>query len=299
MACGEKQFRVEPANAFFGRRHKTCIDLEGSSAVALDGKHFLISSVSTDYYVWFNLDDSSTDPAVAERTAIEVDIALADSALGVAAKLKSAIDAVVSGTDKEFYSDLETGGCVCVETFKLGEANSASADGDTGLKVTTELIGSFSDLGSLAEDFDFAPEVSETDITSHQDGETPIDKVITGFALDIELGLLDTSKERIRELVGQGIGSTYTPTGGTELIGLGSSSLGRSSFDIGGELRIVPVNDASRAFIFPLAVAKLSSLSYSSVEKQVLTMNFSVLLDRKVRPEVNFAYCGEVDQDIR
>jgi len=296
MACGEKQFRVEAANAFFGRRQKTCVDLEGATAVSLDGTSFKISDLTVDYQVWFDLDGGSTPPVpAAGETLVEVDIATGDNVATIAAALKAALDAL---SDK-FYTEIELGGCVCIEAFELGLAKNDSADVDTGLTITQPIIGSYSDLGCLAEDFDFAPELSEVDITCHQEGETPLDKIITGFSLDVELGLLDTSKERIKELIGEGVGQTYTPGGGSELIGVGSSSLGKSGFDIGGELRLVPTNDPSRTWVFPLAVAKLASISFSAVEKQVLTMTFSVLLDRKVRPEINFAYCGVADQNIR
>lgn len=298
MACGDKQFRVEAANAFFGRRHKTCVDLETADAVSLDGTSFKVSDLDTDYQVWFDLDNLSTPPTPAlGETLVEVDISTGDNVSTIALAVETALEAV-GGGDK-FYVEVETGGCVCIEVFALGEAKSASADVDTGLPVETNLVGSYSDLGCLAEDFEFSPEISETDITCHQEGETPIDKIVTGLTLEIELGLLDTSKDRIKELIGEGIGNLYTPAGGTELIGMGSSSLGKSAFDVGGELRLVPVNDASRSWVFPLAVAKLSSLTYSGVEKQVLTMTFSALVDRKVRPEINFAYCGVVDQNIR
>lgn len=299
MSCADKQFRVEAANAFFGRRQKTIVDLASATPAGLDGTHLLISSIDTDYYVWFDLDNLSTDPAIAGRTGIEVDISTGDNAKAMTDALVSAMEAVVEGLDKAFYAESAGLTCASIEVFKLGEAKNTSADGDTGLTVTEQITGSYSDLGCLAEDFDFSPEVSVTDITCHQEGETPLDQVITGFTLEIELGLLDTSKERIKELIGQGIGQTYTPAGGDELIGIGSSSIGKSSFDVGGELRLVPVNDADRAWVFPLAVAKLSSLSYSGVEKQVLTMNFTILLDRKVRKEINYAYCGKVDQNVR
>jgi len=295
MSCGDKDFRVEAANAYFGRRQKTCIDLETATPAGLDGTYFLLSDLNTDYYVWFDLDAGSTDPAVAGRTGVEVSITTGDNVATMAAALKAALDAL---TDK-FYSAVELGGCVCIEVFALGLAKNDSLDGDTGLPVTQTTIGSYSFLGCLAEDFEFAPETSEVDITCHQEGETPLDKIVTGMTMEIELGLLDTSKERLKELIGQGIGQTYTPSGGSELIGLGSNSLGKSAFDIGGELQIIPVKDATRAWTFPIAVPKVSSLSYSAVEKQVLNVAFSVLLDRKAKGAVNFAYFGVTGQNVR
>lgn len=299
MACGEKQFRVEPSNIEFGRRHKTCIDLSSAVAVSLDGTSFKISDLDTDYQVWFDLDSGSTAPTPgAGETLIEVDVATGDTVTTMANALKAALETAIGGEQK-FYSYVEAGGCVCIEVFMLGEAKSVGVDVDSGLTIEENTVGSFSDLGCIAEDFEISPELTETDVLCHQEGESPIDKIITGMTLEIEVGLLDTSKERVRDLIGQGVGNTYTPAGGTELIGLGSKTTGKSAFSVGGELRIVPISDRSRSWVFPLSVAKLSSLTYSGTERQVLTMSFSVLIDQKVRPEVNFAYCGEPDQNIR
>lgn len=299
MSCSDKEFRVEAANVEFGRREKTVVDFASATAAALGDTHFLVSSTTVDYYVWFNLDAGGTDPVVAGRTGVEVAINTADNAKAVVDAIVSALGAVDESGKPAFYVAAVNLTCLCIETFLLGEVLNASADGDTGLTFETQLKGSFSDLGCIAEDYDFSPEITETDITCHQEGETPLDKVVTGFTLDIEIGLLDTSKERIKELIGEGLGQTLTPAGGSELIGLGSASIGKSSFEAGGELRIVPVNDPTRSWVFPLAVAKLSTMSYSGVEKQILTMTFSILLDRKVLNEVNFAYFGERDQVVR
>lgn len=46
----------------------------GDVAGSLSGVYFLVSSTTINYYVWFNVDGGSTDPAVAGRTGIEIDI---------------------------------------------------------------------------------------------------------------------------------------------------------------------------------------------------------------------------------
>ena len=300
MSCTEKQFRVEPANAEFGRRHKTIIDLAAATAAALADTSFKISTKTGDFQPYFDLDGGGTPPtAETGYTLVEVAILSTMNAKAISDAIVAAMNAVLEGGEKAFYAEAVGLTCLCIETFLLGQAKNESADIDSALVITTQTIGSFSDLGCLAEDFDFSPELTETDITCHQEGETPLDKVVTGLTLELELGLLDTSKDRIKELIGQGIGNLDTPVGGSELIGIGSASIGKSSFEIGGELRLVPTKDPLRSWVFPLAVAKINTMSYSGVEKQVLTIGFSVLLDRKVRKEVNFAYFGERDQDVR
>ncbi len=56
-----------------------------------DGESFLISSASVDYYVWYNVDGGLSDPNIAGRTGIQVDISSADSAAQVASATQTAI----------------------------------------------------------------------------------------------------------------------------------------------------------------------------------------------------------------
>lgn len=69
---------------------KFAIDTQGAIPASLGGKYFLISS-ATDYYVWYDVDNLSVDPAVPARTAIQVDISAGDSSTTIAFKTYSAI----------------------------------------------------------------------------------------------------------------------------------------------------------------------------------------------------------------
>lgn len=71
------------------------IDASDATAIGLDGTYFFISSPSVDYYVWFNLDGTSVDPAPALRTRIEVAITSTDSDVGIAKKLAAAFNATL------------------------------------------------------------------------------------------------------------------------------------------------------------------------------------------------------------
>jgi len=67
----------------------TVADVAGS----LENKYFTLSSPTTDYYVWFSIDSSSVDPAPGGLTAIQVGIALNDTANAVAIALQIVLDA--------------------------------------------------------------------------------------------------------------------------------------------------------------------------------------------------------------
>lgn len=300
MACNSRVFKIESANAFFVRRQKSCIDLEGATPAALADTSFVVSSTEASYQVWFNFDGTGAAPTPANgETLVEVAVATGENVKTMAEAVSAAVDALTGAEGKEFYTKIENCECVCIEAFKPGEVLAATADVDTGLPIETQRVGSFSDLGCLAEDFSLETEVETTDITCHQFGSTPVDRIVTGITAEIELGLLDSSPERFKDLVGQGIGGTCTPVGGTELVGLGSGSLGKSAFDVGGELRFVPVGNEDDAYIFPLAVPNFSSISFSATESQVMTVTFSILLDQCTKEQINFFYRGKPDQDVR
>lgn len=57
----------------------------------LDGTYFTINDPTTSYYVWFDLDNTSTDPAPG-GTGIEINVTSADSAATVASTLQTAMD---------------------------------------------------------------------------------------------------------------------------------------------------------------------------------------------------------------
>lgn len=76
------------------------VDCAGSTPAGLNGTYFLISSVVTDYYVWFNLDNATTDPgpsglnlpALVGKTGIEVSIVTGYSTTQIAGAIKTAFD---------------------------------------------------------------------------------------------------------------------------------------------------------------------------------------------------------------
>lgn len=87
------------------------------------GEYFNISSSTTDYYVWYNIDGGSSDPAISGRTGIEVNISTGDTAEAVAAATQSAIDAL-----GEFSASV-SGSAV---TIKTGGEAVETTDGNTG-----------------------------------------------------------------------------------------------------------------------------------------------------------------------
>ena len=117
----------------------TCYDESTLSG----GEYFTLSSPSTDYYVWYDIDDGSTDPSVAGRTGIEVDIADSDTEDDVAAKTASAINAVI-GLGATSVADKVT------VTNAVDGVAADAADGDTGFALfETTTQGTDGDTGDI------------------------------------------------------------------------------------------------------------------------------------------------------
>ena len=90
------------------------VDTVADTAGSLNSTYFLLESMSTKYYVWYDVSSGGTDPGIAGsadtggRTGVEVDITTGDSADDVATATRSAIGAL---------ADFSTGGATNVVTI--------------------------------------------------------------------------------------------------------------------------------------------------------------------------------------
>jgi len=103
------------------------------------GEYFKVSSSTTDYYVWYDIDDGSTDPGITGRTGIEVEIVNGDTADQVAAKTKTAIDNIgdvdlsVSVTDSAVTITNADGEGLNVTDYNTAFSfNNGTYNGDSG-----------------------------------------------------------------------------------------------------------------------------------------------------------------------
>jgi len=97
-------------------------------------EHFLFSSESTEYYGWWNVTDganSQTDPAVASRTGVQIDVLDADTADQKAAKAQAAIDALTG---------LTAAVATNVVTVTNDDKGAATAPSDVSSGVTMVLV---------------------------------------------------------------------------------------------------------------------------------------------------------------
>jgi hypothetical protein len=106
----------------------------------VNSKYFLISSATTDYYVWFDLDNSGIDPSIStpvsvlNRTGIRVDLSSEDNDnIKVAQKIKNVLSSYLSEFICTFESQDKT--ILTVANYSFGAVN-PSDDGVIGFETT-------------------------------------------------------------------------------------------------------------------------------------------------------------------
>ena len=186
-----------------------------NAGTGLDGKYLTLSSPSTDYYVWYNVDGGSTDPAeadpadpaVANRIGIEVGIigiGVGDSANTVANETAAAINNIV-GLGAELSGDKVT-----VTNAATGAAADA-ADNDTGFLIEMLTDGTDGHKGEICI---IVGENVEIDINADGDelflSEVNIFDVLKNLKVGLEtndsaaisdqIGLLDDAYDQILEV---------------------------------------------------------------------------------------------------
>ncbi len=298
----ESTILLSAADVSWGRRE--CYEITvGVAAAALDAKYFTVDALSSDfgtnveYYVWFDLDASSVDPAPAGKTAIEVDVVTGDTAAQVATKLQTVLEA-----HADFRSTVN-GAVVIMEGEFKGEVTNAAADVDTTFTLARNRVGLGGDLGRTSGGVEVTMEAQSVQIVADQTGALVLDEVFTGSSVAATMSLLEMTAERWETVVGSVTGDTYTPSGGTQLVGYGESRLYNSFFDLGGELVLHPTrlaaSDKSKDITLFKCAPKPASVNFSGEEPQVMEVEFVALADRGVNDAINLMAFGDSTQDVR
>ena len=299
-------FLLSAADVSWGRRECYEIDLGAVVATGLDAKYYEVDALSSDfgtnvpYYVWFDLDASSVDPAPAGRTAIEVDVVTGDTTADVAGKLVAVLEA-----HADFRSKLSPGETtkVLMEGEFKGAVTDVSVDVDTAFTITRNREGLGSNLGKTSGGVEVAMSTTSVQIKSDQTGEITLDEFLTGQTVEASMSLMEMTATNWKTVVGSVTGDSYTPSGGTELVGFGESRLYASLLDLGGELVLHPSrfadSDKSRDITLFKSAPKPSSVNFSGTDPQVMEVTFTALADGDVKEAIRIMAFGDASQDVR
>ena len=296
MACDKRSSGIvlEGMNITFGAKSTVCIT---PVYPLVESSHFLISSVEANYYVWVN-DGAGVDPAVANRTGIEVDTSSATNESEV-------VDAIITAMEAggEFWVTKSTDGLsASCQNKSIGPSADVAADVDTTFELHTDKVGFGGDLGKT-EAMELSMEVTSFDVTANQSGEIVLDKFVTGLSAELTTSLLQLTAENWENIIGNGLGGNHTPTAGTVVTGYGQSSINKSFFEVAGTLVLHPVrldaSDKSRDITLHQCVAQPSSINFDSTEKQAMEVAFTALLDGGINEAINLFCFGDSSQDLR
>lgn len=296
MACttAQSNLRITAVNASWGLSNKTCVSTDGTIT---GGEYFEVSSLTTDYYVWFDIDNTDVDPAPAGRTGVEIDLTTGFTASDVSAALQTALEAL-----NVFWVDIkDSGTCACIEVREVGAPLSASGAGTSALTVETSVTGLGGDLGKTQGGVEVAFETTTQDVLSDQTGESLLAQIVTGVKATVSMTLIEIDKDKWEQVVGSVTGDTFTPAGGTKVVGYGESRNYSSLLDLGGKLILKPIDrpDGSEDLLFHKTAPIPASITFSGTDQLGMEVSFNAYVDSSKDSSVNIFACGDVTQDFR
>ena len=298
MACDTRSTNIflEASNVSWGKEEVVCIDpVQGLTG----GEYFVIASQAVEYYVWTDVDNGSTDPAPAGKTAIEVDVSAGYSIADWIAAFKVAAEA----TGDFFVAASSDGLSAQCTTIKVGVSQAAATDVDSGFTIATDITGTGGDLGKTKEGIEVSFEATLFDVKGNQSGELLLDQIIQGTSASASMSLLEMTEEKWALIVGDGLGDKLTPGGGTEVIGFGSSKNFQSTFDSAGKLVLhpirLPASDRSKDVVFWKTLPLPESINYDGTDSQAMSVSFNALVDETRDSKINIFAFGDHEQDLR
>lgn len=293
MSSGSTNIKGAAVNVFWRIEGQYTIDHSALSDP--DGVYWEIDQPDGDqFYVWFDLDAGSTDPAPAGRTAIEVSVTTGDSATVIATAAAAAIDAVAG------FSATSSGAIVTLDQDDVGEPAADPVDVDSGVVITICRRGKDFNLGLLEGQPAPTTEVNTFDVTSHQTGTTIVSQLQTGTTVEVELVMQETQRSNLKEFF-KLYGGAFTPGAGTEVFGYGTGAIGNNILVDGARLEFIPTNGITTTeldyqFNFMLSVPVPASLEFNSEEIRRLTVNFRGLPDLSKDNRVDTLLVGNPSQ---
>jgi len=292
---------IEPVDATFGSQHLVCFDTVAGSTLA--GEHCLVSSLTTDYNIWFD-DGVASDPAVAGRSPIEVTITGSETAVAIAGLIATAINAGSFGLHAKAVANEAK---VLIEVKGLGEPKTAAAVGTSTFTVEIVYQGSVLEMGFIEGDVSVGIEPQTFDIQAHQTGGELLGQLLQSVTVGpITLTLKETQAEKLQEFL-KVPGQEVTPpgVGATEVIGIGAlagSKQFSNTFDSAKMLLLHPTKkdetDRTTDFLMWKAYPKINSLNFSGEEDRRLEVEFQVYLDQNRLNGVSKLVFGDWQQNF-
>lgn len=164
-----------------------------TNSVSLGGKYWTINDVYNrhQYYIWYQVNGTGTDPALANKTGILVDVDSADTSTQVATKTSTKLNTISS-----FISTSSTN-VITITDIKYGPTTASTA-GTSGFTVVESVVGSLNVL--LSEDTSPAKAVDITAKSLISIINQNKQEIVSGYYLSSESGIPGTMLLEARSL---------------------------------------------------------------------------------------------------
>lgn len=155
------------------------------------------------------------------------------------------------------------------------------------------------DLGAV-EGISVAISVDEVGITADQTGGQLLDSRVTAVNCEVTMTVKETSATNFEKLLGDQVGGSHTPDGGTALHGLGTDKLFKSLATNAAKLQLKPVgaSDDSRNIVLHKAYPIINSISYSGTEVSTMEVVFKALQNTSVDSKIDVMSFGDDSQTL-
>lgn len=302
-ASAKTDIKLEAVNVVWGREECRKVTFVDDVAGSLTDEYFDLNvlasdyTTETEYYVLLGGTTPPVDPAPAGKTKIDVTYVDGDSAADIVAIYVLALAAIgvnVSQSGAEVIVENAFIGAVTVEV----NTNAPS--------LTFELLnaGLGGDLGATAQGGStLNTETQAVELKSDQTGELVLGEIYTGSLASVDLSLIEMTKERWETVVGSVTGDEFLPSGGTRLVGYGTSRLYSNLFDLGGKLILTPIRlvgtgDKTEDIVFWKSAPKPASINYSGTDVQGMEISFVAYNDESKPSEISLFAQGDWTQEL-
>jgi hypothetical protein len=299
-ASAKTDIKLEAVSVKWGREECRKVTFVTDVTGSLEGEYWDMNTVDNDgvetaYYIWLD-NGSSTDPAIVDKTGIQVTYVNNDTGTAIAALFVTALGALavnVSQSGAEVIYENSFMGAVTIEDFSNGAL----------LTLETLSNGIGGNLGVTSQGgTTLNMEAQAVELKADQTGEVILGEVYTGSTVSADMSLIEMTKERWEAVVGSVTGDVYTPAAGTRLVGYGTSRLYQNLFDLGGKLVLHPIRladaDRSEDVVFWRSAPKPSTISYSGTDIQGMEVSFAAYIDNSKPEEISLFAQGDWQQDL-
>lgn len=295
MSSSTANIRIEPVYVYWKEKEQEQWDFANVTASGYGGKYVtMYLPTGVGYYAWGDENSTDSDPAPAGLTGIQVAYAASASASAIATAFQAAVDAITG------FTATVSGTVVTVIRDSDGECTDATIGNATQVTLTKCQDGKDVDLGLLQGDVEVSFEETTLELTAHSSGTTLLADLRQGVSATVSLTLQESDNAKRKSMFTGSAGDAFTPSGGTELFGWGSIKQGLNTIVDAGRLIFHPValsaSDYTRDMCFWKAYPKISSLTFSGENPEVMSVEFNCYLDSSRPTGINLFSVGDHTQ---